>query len=233
MKKLPISIFLFIFLMAIVSGITSYQTTSIRINDDVNKALAITMSQMPCDVVSADTIRCYRNNITITELRDTACIAMRMVRRGNTNHTELVAEANCDFSTVFMLSDQRASATMLVISVLWLIGSTLYIRRKKPEFIVQGLTYGGLVYNNDRFTNSEGERIHLTPMQHTLLEMFVKSEDHTLSKQEICDRLWPKKPDASDTLYTLIRRIKPIIETNSNLRIESDRGRSYVLRSRE
>jgi DNA-binding response OmpR family regulator len=69
-------------------------------------------------------------------------------------------------------------------------------------------------------------------MQHTLLEMFLKSDDHTLTKQEICDRLWPKKPDANDTLYTLIRRIKPIIEANSNLKIESDRGKSYSLEIR-
>ena len=47
--------------------------------------------------------------------------------------------------------------------------------------------------------------------------------------QEICDHLWPKKPDATDTLYTLIKRVKPIIEANSNLKIESDRGKSYTL----
>ena len=51
-----------------------------------------------------------------------------------------------------------------------------------------------------------------------------------VGKQEICDQLWPKKPDASDTLYTLIRRIKPIIEVHSSLKIESDRGKSYSLR---
>lgn len=77
-----------------------------------------------------------------------------------------------------------------------------------------------------------GDQIHLTPMQHALLEMFMTSDTHTLSKQEICNRLWPKKPDASDTLYTLIRRIKPIIEAHSSLKIESDRGKSYSLRHR-
>ena len=66
-------------------------------------------------------------------------------------------------------------------------------------------------------------------MQHTLLEMFINSESHSLDKQEICDRLWPKKPDASDTLYTLIKRVKPIIEANSDLKIKSDRGKSYSL----
>ena len=218
-------------LMAFVSAFTSYKSTSKRISEDVNNALVLTKYQMPCDVVSADTIRCYRNNITIAELRETACLAMRTVRKGNRHETELIAEANCDFATVFMLSDQRASASLMLAGILWLIGSTIYMRRRKPELIVQGIAYGGLVFNNDRFSTTTGERIHLTPMQHTLLEMFLKSDDHTLTKQEICDRLWPKKPDANDTLYTLIRRIKPIIEANSNLKIESDRGRSYSLKN--
>ena len=194
MKKLPISIFLFVMLMAFVSAFTSYKSTSKRISEDVNNALALTKYQMPCDVVSADTIRCYRNNITIAELRETACLAMRTVRKGNRHETELIAEANCDFATVFMLSDQRASASLMLAGILWLIGSTIYMRRHKPELIMQGIAYGGLIFNNDRFSTTTGERIHLTPMQHTLLEMFLKSDDHTLTKQEICDRLWPRNP---------------------------------------
>ena len=64
----------------------------------------------------------------------------------------------------------------------------------------------------------------------SFMEMFMMTESHSLSKQEICDRLWPKKPDASDTLYTLIKRVKPILESNSNLKIESYRGKSYTLK---
>ena len=131
-----------------------------------------------------------------------------------------------------MMSDQKASGSLLFIGMLWLLGSLWYVRRKKPELITQGLAYGGIVYNNDKFMTLSGEEIRLTPMQHSLLKMFITTDTHTLSKQEICDRLWPKKPDASDTLYTLIRRIKPIIETHSTLKIESDRGKSYSLNIR-
>ena len=74
----------------------------------------------------------------------------------------------------------------------------------------------------------QGHQIRLTPMQHELMEMFFHAENYTLSKQDICDRLWPKKSDASDTLYTLIRRVRPIIEANSDLKIESDK-KSYSL----
>ena len=229
MKKLPILIFLFLMVCAFSSSMCSYRSASDRIETDINNALELTLAEMQCDVVSADTIRCYRNYLTIAELKDTACIAMRTVRRGERQETEMVAEANCDFMTVFMLSDQRASGGLLLVGILWIMGSLWYMRRFKPELLIEGMKYGGLVYANEKFMTTKGEQIRLTPMQHTLLEMFMNSEDHSLSKQEICDRLWPKKPDACDTLYTLIKRIKPIIEEHSNLKIESDRGKSYTL----
>lgn len=232
MKKLPFIIFLCIMATAVASSICSYRSAENRIEQDVNNALEMALAQMPRDVISADTIQCYRSNITIAELRDTACIAMRTVRRGERQQTVMVAEANCDVMTVFMLSDQRASGALLFAGVLWMLGSMWYVRRYKPELVVQGLSYGGIVFADNRFMTAEGEEIRLTPMQHSLLEMFMNAENHSLSKQEICDRLWPKKPDASDTLYTLIKRTKPIIDANSCLKIVSDRGRSYSLKLR-
>ena len=74
-----------------------------------------------------------------------------------------------------------------------------------------------------------GSELHFTPMQHQLMQLFFCAPDHRLEKSDICEHLWPRKPDASATLYTLIRRIKPIIEQQSGLRIECERGRSYTL----
>ena len=231
MKILPYIGFCFLMLCALCTGINSYNRTKGLIAQDVNSALEQVLAKMPDNVVTTDTIRCYRNCLTIAELKDTAGIAMRTVRRDGRLETKLVAEANCSFATTFMMSDQKASGSLLMVGMLWLLGSLWYVRRNRPELIVQGgLSYGGIVYNNDKFMTQSGEQIHLTPMQHSLLEMFITAETHTLSKQEICDRLWPKKPDANDTLYTLIKRIKPIIEAHSALKIESDRGRSYSLK---
>lgn len=230
MKILPYIVFCFLMLCALCTGINSYNRTKGMIAQDVNRALEQVLAKMPDNVVTTDTIRCYRNCLTIAELKDTAGIAMRTVRRNGRLETKLVAEANCSFATTFMMSDQKASGSLLMVGMLWLLGSLWYVRRNRPELIVQGLSYGGIVYNNDKFMTQSGEQIHLTPMQHSLLEMFLRKDTHTLSKQEICDRLWPKKPDANDTLYTLIRRIKPIIEANSMLKIESDRGKSYSLK---
>ena len=230
MKNLPYIVFSFLMLCALCTSISSYHRTEYMIAQDVNQALKQVLVKMPDNVVTTDTIRCYRNCLTIAELKDTAGIAMRTVRRDGRLETKLVAEANCSFATTFMMSDQKASGSILFVGMLWLLGSLWYVRRNRPELIVQGLSYGGIVYNNDKFMTQSGEQIHLTPMQHSLLKMFITAETHTLSKLEICDRLWPKKPDANDTLYTLIKRIKPIVETHSTLKIESDRGKSYSLK---
>ncbi len=230
MKKLPFIIFVFIMLCALCSSVCNYKIAENRITRDVNNALKLTLAKMPTDVVNADTISCYRSHITIAELKDTACIAMTSVKRAGRIETKMVAQANCDFITTLMISDQRASGTLLFVGILWMICSILYMRRFKPEMFAGGLNYGGVVFANDKFITAKGEPIHFTPMQHSLMEMFMMTESHSLSKQEICDCLWPKKPDASDTLYTLIKRVKPILESNSNLKIESDRGKSYTLK---
>lgn len=179
-------------LCALSSSINSYRRTEYMIAQDVNQALEQVLAKMPDNVVTTDTIRCYRNCLTIAELKDTAGIAMRTVRRDGRLETKLVAEANCGFATTFMLSDQKASGSLLMVGMLWLLGSLWYVRRNRPELIAQGLSYGGIVFDNDMFMTQSGEQIHLTPMQHSLLEMFMTADTHTLSKQEICDRLWPK-----------------------------------------
>ena len=230
MKKLPSVLFVFIMFCAFCSSVCSYKSTENRITRDVNNALKLTLAEMPTDVVNADTIRCFRSHLTIAELKDTACIAMTSVSRAGRQETQMVAQANCGFMTILMLSDQRASGTLLVVGILWMMCSLWYMRRFKPEMFARGLSYGGIVFADDKFITTKGEPIHFTPMQHSLMEMFMMTESHSLSKQEICDRLWPKKPDASDTLYTLIKRVKPILEANSNLIIESDRGKSYTLK---
>ena len=232
MKGLPYIVFSFLMLCALCSGMNSNRNTENRIAQDVNQALEQVLVKLPNQVITTDTIRCYRSYLTIAELKDTAGIALRTVRRNGRLETRLVAEANCSFASIFMMSDQRGAASLFMVGVLWLLGSWWYTRRNKPSLVVPGLSYGGLVYHDNHFMTLSGDQIHLTPMQHALLEMFMTSDTHTLSKQEICNRLWPKKPDASDTLYTLIRRIKPIIEAHSSLKIESDRGKNYSLKHR-
>lgn len=138
--------------------------------------------------------------------------------------------ASCSIATIFSMSDQRLSFSLGILTMLWGVFSIIYFKRKREE-LSGAIQFGELkmsLLNGNFFTENQGI-IHLTPMQQQLMEMFFKSSDHSLTKEEICAALWPKKDDANDTLYTLIKRLKPIIESNSNLRIVVDRGRSYSL----
>lgn len=107
MKILPYIVFCFLILSGVCTSMNSYHNTENRIAQDVNQALKQALSKMPGDMVTTDTIQCYRNYITIAELKDTAGIAIRTVRRDGHLETQLVAEANCSFATTFMMSDQN------------------------------------------------------------------------------------------------------------------------------
>jgi DNA-binding response OmpR family regulator len=70
----------------------------------------------------------------------------------------------------------------------------------------------------------------LTPMQEQLMNMFLESPTRTLTKEEICSALWPKKDNPDDTLYTFISRMKSsLARQSSSYRIENKRGREYFL----
>lgn len=229
MKSLPFVVFLCILFTALCSSVCSYHAAERLIHQDVSQALAKTLACQSGNVVTADTIRCYRSHITIAEVRDTASISIRVARKGNLEIPKLTAEANCSFPVIFMLSNQKPSALLFCLGLLWLICSSLYLRRNHPQLFNSSHVYGGLILHDQQILTINGTPVHLTPMQFDLLEMFISSETHTLTKQEICDKLWPKKPDANDTLYTLIRRTRPILEAHSSLRFESNRGKSYSL----
>ena len=133
MKKLPFIIFCFIMLCAVCSGINSYRNAEKLIAKDASNALEQALKNMPSDVVTADTIQCYRSHLTIAELKDTAGISIRTVRRENRLETELVAEANCGFMTVFRLSDQKASGSLLFVGILWLLSTRSCLRRHSVQ----------------------------------------------------------------------------------------------------
>lgn len=141
--------------------------------------------------------------------------------------------ADCSFATIFSLSDQRLSFGLMLAATLWGLLSVFYMRRRNAVSTMNAgfQTIGGLRFDDslNAFYDAGNEEIHFTPMQHELMRMFFRADGHKLSKDEICSALWPGKPDASETLYTLIRRLKQVIEPNTGIRIESERGRAYKL----
>lgn len=234
---LSITVFLVLLLSALFSSYCSYENQSACLQHEADRALAVALRQQRSDVITPDTVSVYRSNIAIAEIRDTAAISVRMVRIGDRHATVLEADACCPFLTVLRMSDQRMTAVLLLLTALWTVG-VLWHRRRHPlvaaNAVEDVVSFGGLSYDLacKRFYTAEKEEVRFTPMQHRLMEMFFLSDAHRLPKERICADLWPKKPDASDTLYTLVRRIKPIIEQYGNLHIESDRGCAYMLKDK-
>lgn len=225
MKQQYLVIVLFVLIVAsCATSLGSYRATERQVVDDMSQALSSALAQQQSDVITQDTIRTFNSNLQIAELRGKATIAV------DTKGREFKAYARCSEATIFSLSDQRPTMVLWTITLLW--AAFCFYRHRKDMMQMAGmLQYGGLCFAEAEgtFYDAKGQRIKLTPMQQQLMEMFFRSEAHQLTKTEICDALWPKKLDASETLYTLIRRLKPVVEQHSNLKIESDRGRAYEL----
>ena len=217
-------------LMSSLTSVDSYRSTSRMVSEDMDRALTLTMLEQQSDVISQDTIRKFNNHLQIAELRGKATLAVDVRAR------QFRAYAHCSEATIFSLSDQRPAAILWMLTGFWAM-FVWYRRRQRIAVghlllsVPSGCSYGGLVYAEEegRFYGANGDAVSLTPMQYQLMEMFFHSPTHTLTKTEICNALWPKKPDANDTLYTLIRRLKPVVEQHSNLKIESDRSKAYRL----
>lgn len=220
-----------LFALIITSSLTSfgcYSCMSRLVNDDMNRALALTMQEQQSDIITPDTIHSFNNHLQIAELRGKATLAVDA--RGK----RLRAYARCSEATILKLSNQRPAILLWTMSFIWAI--FVWYKRHNSKVKIQTLSleqndYGGLILSEaeGQFYSVDGRKVNLTPMQYQLMKMFFHSPTHSLTKKEICDALWPKKPDASDTLYTLIRRLKSVIEQCSYLKIESNRGKAYHL----
>ena len=201
-------------------SLTCYNTTEKLVAEDLSQALAKALNEQQSDVISADTIQMFNSHLQIEGLRGHAVLAVDTQK-------EFRPRPQVSTATILSLSDLRPSVVIWSMALLWGL-LCLYQHRRLSAL---GM-YGGLALQDGRFVNAKGIEVKLTPMQQQLMEMLWLSPSHKLSKSEICDTLWPKKEDASETLYTLIRRLKPVIEEHSNLKIESDRGKSYGLKVR-
>lgn len=259
MKKLPLFIFIALCLTALATSYGSYHAAEQQVQRDLQQALAKTVGERGVDVMRQDSIRAYRmmartgsgtmtiavcdatlrRHLQLPQLREKAYIAYRVGKESGKWNVAFESRADCSMAMVWSLSDQRHSMWLTVVAALWLAFSFMWKRRMQPvcESAVcsNAKRFGGLAYDDVRqsFVGDNGMTVHLTPMQRQLMEMFFASPSHRLTKQEICDALWPKKGDASDTLYTMIRRLKQELGKSSSLHIESDRGRAYILSDSE
>lgn len=235
MKKLPILIFILLCLTAMATSCGSYRKAERNIENDLKQALAKTINEKGMETMRQDSIRAYRSIARTDGEMMTIAVGDETLRRHLRNpqlgemafitytgrcerggwKVTFDTEAKCSAVMIWSLSDQRLSAWLAVMALLSL---ALSFRGRKQ---LQPITM-------DSFSAT-----HLTPMQRQLMEMFVASGSHRLSKHEICDALWPKKDDASETLYALISRLKRELDKTSSFDIISDRGRAYILKRRK
>ncbi len=145
--------------------------------------------------------------------------------------------AACTPFTILTMMDKQLPLIMLILSFMT-SALYIYLRRTRNDSATatgndeaKRIHFGNLALscNEEFFYKTDGEKLKLTPLQYNLMEMFFYSPTHILQRSNICDALWPGKDNADETLNTLMRRLRPLVEDNSNLKITTDRGRAYIL----
>ncbi len=225
--QIALFVFLLLVLSSVLTGIDSLYRVGRKAQQDVDHALALTLQQCEPDRIDADTIRVYRSLIAMDAVRDTAYLSFVVREDGQEHRAQLTANAGLTIWKMWVLSDQRASGVLLLMSALWLL-LLRFVPLKKTTLLLGMLSYDDRCH---RFY-AQGSELRFTPMQRQLMELFMAAPDHRLSQQDICNHLWPRKPDASATLYTLIRRLKTILGETANVNIECQRGDSYQLKAK-
>ena len=257
-RLLSVTVFLALMLTSLLAGRHNYHVTRNEITADLNQALALTLLEKKEPIVTQDTIRAYKQlrrtsggQVLIAVSDERFC---RHLKNRRLKETSFLTFDVVDKEYQGGSTDEQAiysDTLMMAAAILWTIGSMLYLRKREKENLVlqpvEGYgqpaedgtqsteDIGELTYSDadDRFYGADHTPIHFTPMQQQLMRLFWQSPSHSISKEEICAALWPKKDDANDTLYTLIRRLKPIVEEHTRLKIVADRRRNYSLEINE
>ena len=156
-----------------------------------------------------------RKHLRDPQLRERAYIKYNVGKEKGRWKVAFNIEAQCSAAMIWGMSDQRLSLVLAIMALISLAFS--FKGRRQLQLVAM-----------ENFSEA-----HLTPMQRQLMEMFISSDSHRLSKHEICNALWPKKDDANETLYALISRLKRELSRSTDFDIVSDRGRAYILKKRK
>ena len=201
----------------------------------MRQALAKTIDEKGMETLRQDSIRAYksmshaesetmtiavgdetlRKHLRDPQLRERAYIKYNVGKEKGRWKVAFNIEAQCSAAMIWGMSDQRLSLVLAIMALLSLAFS--FKGRRQLQLVAM-----------ENFSEA-----HLTPMQRQLIEMFISSDSHRLSKHEICNALWPKKDDANETLYALISRLKRELSRSTDFDIVSDRGRAYILKKRK
>lgn len=247
-----------IILFSVIVGCDQYLSAKEEMRQDLNHALsqfAKTLSEEenlrdPLQLLQNDMMLtlngeayCFNQQLTMGLLKDTSHITLCLDRKDVetpfreraliSSDTLLLTPNSCDeeqktiimkafanpsFASVLGHSNQRLPATGLLVGFFLLGGLYFRINMMKRQTAVTPLAPTPLTAS-----------LHLTPMQEQLMELFASAPDHILTKETICQVLWPKKDHPEDTLYTFISRLKTALRSQSDWDIVNKRGREYQL----
>ena len=233
LKRIACVTGMLLLVMAITSSISSYNQTRKGLESDLHQALLLTIKDRGYERMRQDSIQAYRllampspetrvmtvndptfqRHLQTEALRPKAYIAYHITPRNEDFEVKMEAQASYSMAFVWGMSNQRLSFWLFVGTLLSLFFSLWKRETVRTENLVMPL--------------------HLTPMQEQLMALFLQAPDHKLTKQEICDALWPNKDNASETLYTTIRRLRNELQQASDWEILSERGKSYELKHRQ
>lgn len=229
----------------------NYTTAKEHIIDDINQALAQTILYKASDRITPDTLKVYRSKLKIEQLKRTSYLAICTEEPSNVSfcsdtmsykcgeeRLHVRAYPNCSQAAVFSMSEQTIPGMLFIASLLWGVFSMFYLNHKKSlypnlQFDNQSIVFGDITFSDAHslFYNGNNEEIHFTPMQFAFMKILITSECKKVSVNDICKKLWPGKDNSKETLYTLVRRLKPVVENNSNVRIISNKGGYYSLKT--
>lgn len=232
-------------------GYGNYTTAKELIIDDVNQALAQTILCKTSDRITTDTLKVYRSKLKIDLLKQTSYLTLCTEEASNVSfcsdtmsykcgdeRLHIRAYPNCSRAAIFSLSEQTIPGILFIAGMLWAVYSMLYLNRKKqqcPYLKPDGhsIALGNLTfsYSHSMFYNENQEKIYFTPMQFAFMKILITNEYQRVSVNDICQKLWPGKDNAKETLYTLVRRLKPVVENHTNVRIVSEKGGFYSLKT--
>lgn len=237
--KYAFVVFIAVVVTAICASVHSYKYTEDGLAADMNQALAKTLADKTDSWITPDTIADYRSNLKSAALKEHSYVyyavdshpkglrSRRIKRQINGKTIVFQCYANCSLATIWSLSDQRLPLMLLSLSAVWVMTCLFFQRKKHDE--MGGFCAFGYSEATHCFVNSRHEPIDLTPMQEQLVALFLNADGNYLLKEQICAALWPKKPDASDTLYTLVKHLRPILKAHTGMTIVSERGKGYRL----
>lgn len=195
--------------------------------------------------------------LQIATLRDTACISYSMatgegqvekpsplLTAGICSDTIMLARRTADGTDIAVAVKAYAHPTLasiisqcggtwtgasFVAGVLMLCLMLMAQRMAMKTPVISMAAVENIQMSGQADTTEIPRGLSLTPMQQQLLTLFYASPSRTLSKEEICATLWPRKDNPEDGLYTFISRMKAALSAQSALRIVNRRGREYIL----